>query len=68
MDPEILEAKLARATGRAGYWLPVMASVYALVANKIHDPNVVKVLRAGDDRAITFTRSCLPNVRDLHQE
>ena len=32
------------------------------------DPNVVKVLRARDGRAITFSRSPLPHVRDVPQD
>ncbi|NDC15354.1 MAG: 3-deoxy-manno-octulosonate cytidylyltransferase [Synechococcaceae bacterium WB9_2_170] len=43
----------------------VLTPVYPLSAAKLHDPNVVKVLRAQDGRAITFSRSALPHVRDL---
>ena len=68
LDPAILEAMVALAADPAGCWLPVITPVYALVADKIHDPNVVKVLRAGDGRAITFSRSALPHVRDLPPE
>ena len=55
----------ARAADSGGSWLPVITPVYPLLAEKIHDPNVVKVLRAVDGRAITFSRSALPHVRDL---
>ena len=68
LDPAILEAMVAQAADPAGGWLPVITPVYPLVADKIHDPNVVKVLRAGDGRAITFSRSALPHVRDLPLE
>ena len=68
LDPAILEAMVARAAEPAGDWLPVITPVYPLVANKVHDPNVVKVLRAGDGRAITFSRSALPHVRDVPPE
>lgn len=68
LDPAIIEAMVARAADAAGCWLPVITPVYALVADKIHDPNVVKVLRASDGRAITFSRSALPHVRDLPPE
>ena len=76
LDPAILETMLARAamapdcasgTAAAG-WLPVITPVYPLLPDKIHDPNVVKVLLAGDGRAITFSRSALPHVRDLPPE
>lgn len=52
----------------AGAWLPVITPVYALAPEKIHDPNVVRVLRATDGRAISFSRSALPHVRDLPPE
>jgi 3-deoxy-manno-octulosonate cytidylyltransferase (CMP-KDO synthetase) len=68
LDPAIIEAMVARAVDPACCWLPVTTPVYSLVAEKIHDPNVVKVLRAGDGRAITFSRSALPYVRDLPPE
>lgn len=69
LDPAILAALVARARwGEAAAWLPVITPVYPLLPEKIHDPNVVKVLRAGDGRAITFSRSALPHVRDLPPE
>lgn len=43
----------------------MITPVYPLPAKKIHVPNVVKVLRAADGRAITFSRSALPHVCDL---
>jgi len=68
LDPAIVAAMVVRAEDPAGGWLPVITPVYPLVAEKIHDPNVVKVLRASDGRAITFSRSALPHVRDLPPE
>jgi 3-deoxy-manno-octulosonate cytidylyltransferase (CMP-KDO synthetase) len=68
LDPAIVEAMVARAADPAGRWLPVITPVYPLLPEKIHDPNVVKVLRAWDGRAITFSRSALPHVRDLPPE
>ena len=44
---------------------PLLTPVYPLAADKIHDPNVVKVLRARDGRAITFSRSALPHLRGV---
>jgi 3-deoxy-manno-octulosonate cytidylyltransferase (CMP-KDO synthetase) len=67
LDPSILEkmvTEAAVATGSAA-WLPVITPVYPLVPGKIHDPHVVKVQRATNGRAITFSRSALPHVRDL---
>lgn len=68
LDPAIVEAMVARAADSGGGWLPVITPVYPLAPQKIHDPNVVKVLRASDGRAITFSRSALPHVRDLAPE
>ena len=47
---------------------PVLTPVYPLSADKLHDPNVVKVLRARDGRAITFSRSALPHLRGVPPE
>ncbi len=68
LDPAILEAMVEQAADPACCWLPVITPVYPLPAEKVHDPNVVKVLRATDGRAITFSRSALPHVRDLPPE
>jgi 3-deoxy-manno-octulosonate cytidylyltransferase (CMP-KDO synthetase) len=68
LDPAIVEAMVATAADPGGSWLPVITPVYPLLPEKIHDPNVVKVLRAGGGRAITFSRSALPHVRDLPPE
>jgi len=67
LDPTIVERMIAEAAeaSAAAMWLPVITPVYPLVPEKIHDPNVVKVLRVAGGRAITFTRSALPHVRDL---
>jgi 3-deoxy-manno-octulosonate cytidylyltransferase (CMP-KDO synthetase) len=67
LDPMILERMIAVAaeTSTTTPWLPVVTPVYPLVPEKIHDPNVVKVLRTDDGRAITFSRSALPHVRDV---
>ncbi|MFQ6538630.1 3-deoxy-manno-octulosonate cytidylyltransferase [Aphanothece stagnina] len=66
LDPAIIEAMVERfaALGRPA----VLTPVHPLPAAKLHDPNVVKVLRAADGRAITFSRSALPHVRDLPPE
>lgn len=65
LDPAIVEAMVGRAGDPTDVWVPVITPVYPLQPEKIHDPNVVKVLRAGDGRAITFSRSALPHVRDV---
>ena len=63
LDPGVIEAMVAQ------FELlqrpPLLTPVYPLAADKIHDPNVVKVLRARDGRAITFSRSALPHLRGV---
>jgi CMP-2-keto-3-deoxyoctulosonic acid synthetase len=46
----------------------LITPIYPLVAENLHDPNVVKVLRAADGRAITFSRTAIPHVRDVSAE
>jgi 3-deoxy-manno-octulosonate cytidylyltransferase (CMP-KDO synthetase) len=43
----------------------VMTPVYQLKPGAIHNPNVVKTLLAHDGRALYFSRSALPHVRDV---
>jgi 3-deoxy-manno-octulosonate cytidylyltransferase (CMP-KDO synthetase) len=66
LDPALIEAMAAEFARRGRP--PVLTPVYRLAKEKVHDPNVVKVLLAGDGRAITFSRSALPHVRDLPHE
>ena len=46
----------------------VMTPVYELSKENIHNPNVVKVLLTNDKRAIYFSRSAIPHVRDVSPE
>ncbi|MFO8236824.1 MAG: 3-deoxy-manno-octulosonate cytidylyltransferase [Prochlorococcaceae cyanobacterium] len=66
LDPGIIEAMAAEFARRRRP--AVLTPVYRLSGGTIHDPNVVKVLLAADGRAITFSRSPLPHVRDLPPE
>jgi 3-deoxy-manno-octulosonate cytidylyltransferase (CMP-KDO synthetase) len=66
LDPAIIEAMVAQFV--ALQRPPVLTPVYPLTADKLHDPNVVKVLRARDGRAITFSRSALPHLRGVPPE
>jgi 3-deoxy-manno-octulosonate cytidylyltransferase (CMP-KDO synthetase) len=63
LDPAVIEAMVEHFARLRRP--PVLTPVYRLGPEKIHDPDVVKVLRAADGRAITFSRSALPHVRDL---
>ena len=43
----------------------VVTPVYGLSPEMIHNPNVVKTLLAHDGRALYFSRSAIPHVRDV---
>ena len=66
LDPAIIEAMAAEFAQLERP--PVLTPVYPLTADKLHDPDVVKVLRARDGRAITFSRSALPHLRGVPPE
>jgi len=66
LDPGIIETLVAQFV--ALQRPPVLTPVYPVAADKLHDPNVVKVLRARDGRAITFSRSALPHLRGVPPE
>jgi len=66
LDPAIIEAMAAQFVAQQRP--AVLTPVYPLTADKLHDPNVVKVLRAADGRAITFSRSALPHLRGVPPE
>jgi 3-deoxy-manno-octulosonate cytidylyltransferase (CMP-KDO synthetase) len=46
----------------------VVTPVYRLSSNNIHNPAVVKTLLASDGRALYFSRSAIPHVRDVDPE
>ena len=46
----------------------VLTPIYPLRADEIHNPNVVKTLLAADGRALYFSRSALPHVREAKPE
>ena len=43
----------------------VVTPVYGLKPEMVHNPNVVKTLLANDGRALYFSRSAIPHVRDV---
>ena len=63
LDPTIIEAMAEQVVALG--WPPVITPVHPLAPEQIHNPNVVKVLLAANHRAITFSRSAIPHVRDL---
>lgn len=46
----------------------VVTPVYRLNSNTIHNPAVVKTLLASDGRALYFSRSAIPHVRDVNPD
>ena len=64
IDPAVIEAMVAEFRRRDP--LPaVVTPVYGLSADTVHNPNVVKTLLAHDGRALYFSRSAIPHVRDV---
>ena len=45
----------------------VVTPVYGLKPESVHNPNVVKTLLAHDGRALYFSRSAIPHVRDVDE-
>ena len=67
VDPGLIESLMS------DFWsyksLPeVVTPVYPLSANEVNDPNIVKVLITTDRRALYFSRSVLPYVRDVEPD
>jgi 3-deoxy-manno-octulosonate cytidylyltransferase (CMP-KDO synthetase) len=50
---------------RPGPLPQVLTPVYRMGPEKVHNPNVVKTLVASDGRALYFSRSAIPHVRDV---
>ena len=64
IDPTVIEAMVAEFRRRDP--VPaVVTPVYSLKAETVHNPNVVKTLLAHDGRALYFSRSAIPHVRDV---
>jgi len=64
LDPGVIDAMAIEFARRA--LLPeVLTPVYRMGSEKVHNPNVVKTLVASDGRALYFSRSAIPHVRDV---
>ena len=64
LDPQIISAMAIEMMTR----IPaptVITPVYRLRPEAIHNPNVVKTLRAHNGRALYFSRSAIPHIRDV---
>ena len=64
IDPAVIDAMVAEFL-RLDPVPAVVTPVYALKRETVHNPNVVKTLLAHDGRALYFSRSAIPHVRDV---
>lgn len=64
LDPAVVTA-MVREFGRLDPAPAVVTPVYRLTPDTIHNPAVVKTLLAHDGRALYFSRSAIPHVRDV---
>ena len=64
LDPSVIETMVAEFQ-RLDELPSVITPVYALSPDTVHNPNVVKTLLAQDRRALYFSRSAIPHVRDV---
>ena len=67
IDPAVITAMVREFRSRDP--VPaVVTPVYGLKPDTVHNPNVVKTLLAHDGRALYFSRSAIPHVRDVDPE
>jgi 3-deoxy-manno-octulosonate cytidylyltransferase (CMP-KDO synthetase) len=64
IDPSVIDAMVAEFK-RLDPVPAVVTPVYRLKPETVHNPNVVKTLLAHDGRALYFSRSAIPHVRDV---
>ena len=64
LNPAVVTAMVA-VFGRASSVPAVVTPVYRLKPESVHNPAVVKTLLASDGRALYFSRSAIPHVRDV---
>ncbi|MFM9073858.1 MAG: 3-deoxy-manno-octulosonate cytidylyltransferase [Cyanobium sp.] len=64
INPQTID-RMAQEFLRRGPDTQVLTPVYRLSADKVHNPNVVKTLVSADGRALYFSRSAIPHVRDV---
>ena len=64
IDPQVIDA-MAAEFRRLAPVPAVVTPVYGLKPETVHNPNVVKTLLAHDGRALYFSRSAIPHVRDV---
>ena len=64
IDPAVIDAMVGEFR-RQDPVPAVVTPVYGLKPETVHNPNVVKTLLAHDGRALYFSRSAIPHVRDV---
>ena len=64
IDPHVIDA-MAAEFRRLDPAPAVVTPVYGLKSETVHNPNVVKTLLSHDGRALYFSRSAIPHVRDV---
>ena len=64
IDPQVIDA-MAAEFRRLDPVPAVVTPVYGLKPETVHNPNVVKTLLTHDGRALYFSRSAIPHVRDV---
>ena len=64
LDPSVIEC-MAYQFQRCDPPPSVVTPVYALQQEFVHDPNVVKTVLSHDGRALYFSRSAVPHIRDV---
>lgn len=67
IDPQVIDLMTTEFDQRSPT-PEVLTPVYRMSAEKVHNPNVVKTLLAADGRALYFSRSALPHVREAEPE
>ena len=67
LDPSVVTEMVAE-FGRRDPVPAVVTPVYRLAASSLHKPAVVKTLLAHDGRALYFSRSAIPHVRDINPD
>ena len=64
LDPSVIECMVYQFQ-RCDPPPSVVTPVYALQQEFVHDPNVVKTVLSHDGRALYFSRSAVPHIRDV---
>ena len=64
IDPQVIDA-MAAEFRQLDPVPAVVTPVYGLKPETVHNPNVVKTLLSHDGRALYFSRSAIPHVRDV---